>query len=149
MIIAPPSAICWSSWPRDPEPEQLRREQVRVDQGGLALRACGAPASTRTRPSEIAPIARSSPTASPPSCHDEDAQHEAAHAEDGEDGADDVDLPRPGVRHVADEPAAGQHDRDDDDLEQNATPHEKNVVMNPPMQRSDRGGDGGRGPTRA
>ena len=29
-------------------------------------------------------------------------------------------LPGPGVRHVADQPDAGQHDRDDDGLEQEA-----------------------------
>jgi hypothetical protein len=31
---------------------------------------------------------------------------------------DRVDLARTGVRHVAHEPDARQHDRDDDDLEQ-------------------------------
>ena len=51
---------------------------------------------------------------------DEDAEHDAAHAEDGEHRADDVDVARAGVRHVADEPDPGQHDRDDDDLEQEA-----------------------------
>ena len=48
----------------------------------------------------------------------ENAQHQAAHAEDREHCADEVDLARARVRHLADEPAAQQHDRDYDDLEQ-------------------------------
>ena len=39
--------------------------------------------------------------------------------------ADDVDVPGPGVRHVADEPDARQHDRDDHDLERKPTRHDR------------------------
>ena len=53
---------------------------------------------------------------------DEDAEHEAAHPEHGEDRADHVDLPRPGVGHVVDELDLGEHDRDDDDLEPETRP---------------------------
>ena len=46
----------------------------------------------------------------------EDAEHDAAHADDGEERADRVDAARARVRHVTDELDARQHDGDDHDL---------------------------------
>ena len=77
---------------------------------------------------------------------DQDAQHDAAHAQDGEDRADHVDAPGPGVGHVVDEPDAGQHDRDDDDLEQEPDAPRQVGGDEPAEQRPDRGGDRRRGP---
>ena len=48
----------------------------------------------------------------------QDAEHDAAHAQDGEHGADHVDPPWSGVGRIVDESDVGEHDRDDDDLEQ-------------------------------
>ena len=75
----------------------------------------------------------------------QDAEHDAAHAEDGEDRADAVDAPRAGVGNVADEFDAGQHDRDDDDLEQERDPPRQVGGDEPAEQWPDRGGDRGRG----
>jgi hypothetical protein len=50
----------------------------------------------------------------------EDAENDPAHPDDREDRADNVDLSRPRVDHVADELDLREHDRDDDDLEQEA-----------------------------
>ena len=63
-----------------------------------------------------------------------------------EDRADHVDLPRPRVGHVVDEPDLGQHDRDHDDLE--AEPDTPRQVRRheAPEQRPDRGSDRGSGP---
>ena len=55
-------------------------------------------------------------------------------------------LPRSRVRHVADEPDAGQHDRDDDDLEQEPDAPRQVGGDEAAEQRPDRGGDRGRGP---
>ena len=76
---------------------------------------------------------------------DEDAEHDAAHADDGEDRADHVDLPRPRVRHVADQLDLGQHDRDDDDLEPEADAPRQVRRHEATEQRPDRGRDRGRG----
>ena len=53
---------------------------------------------------------------------DEDAEHDAAHADDGQHGADRVDLARSGVFDVADELDAGQHHGDDHDFEARSRP---------------------------
>ena len=64
----------------------------------------------------------------------------------GEDGADGVDAARPGVRHVAHLLDAGQHDGDDHRLEQEADAPRQVGGDEPAEQRSDGGGDRGRGP---
>ena len=76
----------------------------------------------------------------------QDAEHDAAHAQDREDGADHVDGPRPGVGGVTDEPDAGQHDGDDDDLEQEPDPPRQIGGDEPAEQRPDGGGDRRRRP---
>ena len=72
---------------------------------------------------------------------DEDPEHEAAHAEHGKDGSDEVDLPRPGVGHIVHELDLGQHDRDDDDLEEKADAPGQIGGDEPTEQRPDGGGD--------
>ena len=67
--------------------------------------------------SEIAPIAEEQADGLAAFLPGEDAQHQTAHAEDREDGTDEVDLARAGIRHVLHESAADQDDRDDDDLQ--------------------------------
>src|SRR4249919_2948930 len=51
---------------------------------------------------------------------DQDAEDDPAHPDDREDRSDKVDLTRPRVGDVADELDLGEHDRDHDDLEQEA-----------------------------
>ena len=41
---------------------------------------------------------------------DEDSEHDAAHADDGQHRTHRIDVTWPGVFHVADEPDARQHD---------------------------------------
>ena len=103
--------------PGDPEPEQLGREQRRIDQRRLAL---ALPAHEPVRePGEGDGADRQEQADGFAALlPDEDAQHQAAHAEDRQNGADEVDLARACVRRVTDESDARQHDRDDDDLEQ-------------------------------
>ena len=76
---------------------------------------------------------------------DEDAEHDAAHADDGQDGADQVDLARSGVGDVLDEADLGQDDGDDDDLEAEADPPRQEGRDEPAEERADGGGDGGGG----
>ena len=73
----------------------------------------------------------------------------AAHADHGEDRADDVDLARPRVGHVVDELDLRQHDRDHDDLEPEADAPREVGGHEATDQRPDRGRDRGRGPTSA
>ena len=63
---------------------------------------------------------------------------------DRQDRADLVDLPIPGVRDVLEESDLRQHDRDHDDLEQEADPPRQVGGDEPAEQRPDRRGDRGR-----
>ena len=76
----------------------------------------------------------------------QDPEDEAAHAEDGEDRADQVDLPRPGVGDVVNELDLGQHDRDHDDLEREADPPRQEGGHEATQQRPYRSRDRGRRP---
>ena len=99
----------------DPEPEELRLEQVRIDQRGLAcaLAAHEPPGERAERDGPDREQRRDGLAALLP---DQDPEDDAAHAEDRQDPADRVDLPRARVRRVLHEPDAGQHDHDDHDL---------------------------------
>ena len=77
---------------------------------------------------------------------DENAEHEAAHAEHREDRADQVDLPRPRVGHVTDELDLRQHDRDHDDLEPEADTPREVRRHKATQQRPNRCRDRGSGP---
>ena len=72
---------------------------------------------------------------------DEDPEHDSSHAHGREDRADDVHASRPGVRHVVDEPAAYEHDRDDHDLAEERDPPGEVGRDEAADERPDRGGD--------
>ena len=127
--------------PGDPEPEQLGLEQVRIDQRRLALDASGGRASTRSPASEIDADRQEQADGFAALLPDEDAQHQAAHAEDRQQRTDEVDLARAGVRRVTNESDARQHDRDDDDLEQERDAVGQECGDEAADQRSDGGCD--------
>ena len=74
----------------------------------------------------------------------QDAQHHAAHPQHGQDRANGVDLTRARVRDVLHEPDLRQHDRDYDDLEQEADAPGQVGGDEASEKRPDRGGDRGR-----
>ena len=135
--------------PGDAEPEDRRPEQSgssSVDLPG-ALAADQPPRERRQRDDADG---EETPTASPPSCHTRMPSDDAAHADDGEDGADDVDAARsPVYGDVAHQPDAGQHDRDDHASSRNADPPREEGRDEAAEQRPDRGGDRGRRRRRA
>ena len=76
---------------RDPEPEVLRLEEARVDQRRLALAlALPEPPGERAEADDADREQRADRRAA--LLPDQDPEHDAAHAEDGEDRAHDVDL---------------------------------------------------------
>ena len=75
----------------------------------------------------------------------EDAEHDAAHADDGQNRADQVDLSRSGVGDVLDQTDLGQDDEDDDDLEPEADPPRQVGGDEAAEERADGGGDRRRG----
>jgi hypothetical protein len=113
----PPRAICCIRLSGDPEPEDLRLEQVRVEQRRLPL-SLSPPQPVRERSERQDAEPDDEPNEFASLLPHEDAEHDAAHPDDGEDRADGVDTTGPGVRHVPHEPDAGQNDRDDGVLEQ-------------------------------
>ena len=129
--------------PGDPEPEVREREQIRIEQRHLALAmAPHEPAGERPQ-RERADRDQQHDVVAALLPH-QDAQHHAAHPEDGQDRADPVDLPLARVRDVLDEPDLRQHDRDDDDLQQEADAPGQVGGDEAAEQRPDRGGDRGR-----
>ena len=108
-------------------------------------RACGARATSASDPKRHRPDDQELGDGLPAFLPRQDAQDDAAHAEDGEDRADRVDLARSGVRHVLDAPGAEQHDRDDHELEQEADPPREERGDEAAEQWSDRRGDRRRG----
>jgi hypothetical protein len=124
----------------DPDAERLGREQRRIEQRGLAFtppadepvhQGCHRGCSDREQsPDELAA-----------GLPDQDADHEPAHAHNGEDGAHHVHGARPRVGHVANQPAPRQDDRNDDRLEEKpyAPRHERREKA--PHQRADCGGN--------
>ena len=128
--------------PGDPEPEQLRAEQVGVEQRRLALRACAAPATTPAPASadHADRDAARRPTRRPPATRGCRARCRPCRAT--ERTAPTTSTPAvAGVRHVADEPDARQHDRDDDGLEQERDPPRQVGGDEAAEQRADGGGD--------
>jgi hypothetical protein len=75
----------------------------------------------------------------------EDAQHDTAHPDHREGGADDVDASVARIRHVAHQPYAGQDDRDHDALEQEGHPPRQDGGDEAAEQRADGSRDRGRG----
>ena len=129
---------------RDPEPEVLRREQADVEQRRLALALAPAqPPDERPERDRADGDERADRLAA--LLPDEDPEHDAAHAERGEDRADDVDALGARVRDVVDEPAAGEHDRDDHDLAEERDAPGEVRRDEAAEQRPDGGGDRGRG----
>ena len=126
----------------NPDPEMGGREQVRVEQGQLALAlAPDQPVGERREGEDADRDERSDPLAA--LLPDEDAQHDAAHAQNGEDRADGVDAPWPGVRHILHQADPGEHHPDDDDLQQEADPPGQVGRDESADERANRGGDGG------
>ena len=127
----------------DADAEVQVREELRVEQGGLAASlALDEPVGERREgdrahgDDETDELAAFLP--------DEDPQHDPAHAHDGQDGAHHVDLAGPRVGHVLDETDLGQHDGDDHDLETEADPPRQERGDEPAEERAHRGGDGRR-----
>ena len=75
-------------------------EQVRVEQGHLAL-ALAPDQPPGEQHQGHGPDHHEQADVLAAFLPDEDAEDHTAHAEDGQDGADDVDLARAGVRDVA------------------------------------------------
>ncbi len=128
----------------DPAPEVGGPEQVGVEQGLLARALApdqpggeGREGGDADRDQGAHRLAALLP--------DEDPQHDAAHAEDGEDRADGVDAAWPGVRDVLHHLDPGEHDRDDDDLQQEADAPRQVGGDEPAEERPDGGGDRGGG----
>ena len=143
-IIAPPSAMFWSVWPlmpsrkiadlsrfgsisvtlpwafrrREPPPQQPERHDAGHDQDPDGLRA-------------LLP--------------GEDAEHDATHAQHGQERADGIETSIAGVRDVLHEPDAGKDDPDDDELEEEADPPRQERRDEAAEQRSDRRRDRRRG----
>ena len=128
----------------DPDPEVREPEQVGVEQGQLAgaLAFDEPPGQQRERDRAERHEQQDRLAAFLPH---EDAEHDAAHADDGQHGTDRVDVARSGVLDVADELHAGQHHGDDHDFEREADPPRQVGRDEPAEQRPDRGGDRRRG----
>ena len=75
----------------------------------------------------------------------EDAEDEATHADDGEDGAHGVDLARPGVGNVLDQANLGEHHQNDQCLEPEPHPPGQVRREKTPQERTDGGCDRRRG----
>ena len=73
----------------------------------------------------------------------QDAEHHAAHADDGQAGADPIDLPLARVRDVLEQADLRQHDRDDHGLQQEADAPRQEGGDEAAEQRPDGGGDRG------
>ena len=117
-------------------------EQARVEQGDLLLAlALGQPAGQQEQGHD--PDQHQQADVLPALLPHQDAEHDATHAEHGQDGADDVDLARAGVGDVAHQPDLAQHDGDDHHLQPEADPPGQVRRDEPAQQRPDRGGDGG------
>ncbi len=127
---------------RDPEAEHLGSEQVRVEQDRLLL-ALPAHEPIGEGPESDRPDRQEFSHGISAFLPRQDAQHQPAHAEDGEDRTDRVHLSRTGVRHVANPPDAGEHDDDDQHLEQEADAPRQERRDEATEQRTDRGSDRG------
>ena len=127
----------------DPEPEALRGEQVRIDQRrGAGALAPHQPAGQEHERDHAERDQRAHELAA--LLPDQDAEHDAAHADDRERRADQVDVPVTRVGHVADQLDAGQHDGDHDGLERERDAPGQIGRDEPAEQRPDRGRDRGR-----
>ena len=130
---------------RDAQPEQLRREQIRVDQRRLSLALAAHEPPGEQGQGDDADCQQGGNGLATLLPH-EDAQHDAAHGEHREHRTDDVDAPGSCVRHVADELEAGEHDPDDDHLEAECHAIRQKRGDEATEQRTDRSGDRSRGP---
>ena len=105
----------------DPHLESLGFEQIRVDQRRLACPF--APRQPERKSDQTGRAEHKQPGHSLAALlPDQDAQDDAAHSEHREHGTATVDHPRAGIRHVPYESDAGQHNRDDDGLQQESNP---------------------------
>ena len=96
----PPSVICCSVCPEIPDAEQRRLEEVGIEQRRLSrpLAAHEPERETAERARTQHEKCRDGLAAFLP---DEDPEHDAAHPDDREHCADDVDAPLARVRNVA------------------------------------------------
>ena len=100
--------------PADPQPEDLRWNRSGSSSVDLALAfAPHEPVAEAASPT--APDRQEAPDGLAALLPDQDPEHDAAHADDREDGPDEVDAAVAGVGHVLDQPDPGQDDRDDDE----------------------------------
>ena len=144
-IIVPPRAICWSSCPVIPYLNILDLEQIRVEQGRLPLTP-RRPSHQASPASAMAPIPRSAPTDSPPSCHTRMLSTTPPMPRTDRTPTDRVDTTSTGVGDFANQSDAGQHDRDDEDLEEKPDPPRQVGGDEPAEQWPDGGGDRRRRP---
>ena len=109
-IIAPPKRDLLHHLLADPDPEVREPEQVGIEQGQLAgaLAFDEPPRQQRERDRADRHEQHDRLAAFLPH---EDAEHDAAHADDGQHGTDRVDVARTGVLDVADELHARQAPR--------------------------------------
>jgi hypothetical protein len=130
--------------PRDARPEVREREQARVEQRGLA-----GPLAPHEPPGEQChrdgPDRDQQPDGLAALLPDENAEHESAHSEHGEDCAHDVDVSRSGVHHIVNELDLRQHDGDHDDLQAETDPPREVGSHKAADQRPHGGGDRGSG----
>ena len=122
------------------EPEDGRLEEIGIDQRRLAL-ALAPPEPPRERPEPDRAGCEQRADRFAALLPDENAEHDSAHAEDGQDGADDVDLARARVRRVLHEPDPREHDQDHEVLAQERDPPGEVRRDEPSDERPDRGGD--------
>ena len=118
--MAPPRVICCSIWPETPAVKFGCRNRSGVEQGDLCL-ALAPDEPPGQRDQRHGPDRHEQADELAALLPDQDPEHDAAHADDGQDRADDVDLAGAGVGDVADQPDLAQDDGDDDDLSANPT----------------------------
>ena len=129
---------------RDAGGEVRMPEQVRVEQRDLLL-ALAPDQPPGQRHQRDCPDSHEQADELAALLPDQDPEHHAAHADDRQDRADDVDLAGAGVRDVTHQPDLAQHDGDDQHLQAEADPPRQVGRDEPAEQRTDGGGDGGRG----
>jgi hypothetical protein len=125
---------------RHPESVRLRREQSRIEEGGLAFALASAKPVHKCchrRDTDREQGRDGFPAFLP----DEHTDDEPPHADHGEDCADDIDGPITRIRHVADASAPHEDGRDDQSFEQEADAPGQDGRYEPADQRSDGGSD--------
>jgi hypothetical protein len=113
----PPSAICWSICCETPSLKYLEANRSGSSSAGLPWRLRRLSQETSSR-GAVAPGHQQGAHGLAALLPQEDAEHDAAHAQYRKDRTARVDATRSRVRHVAHELDAGEHDRNDEPLDQ-------------------------------